>query len=301
MNLKHLKIFQAVAEAGSIRAAARGAALTQPAMTYAIRELERSVGAQLLVRSAKGVVLTEIGQALLRRARLLANEVRRAEEEIAQLRDGAGGSLRVAFSSFAVERLLPNALLDFRARWPGVALELQELSGTDVNGQWSRSDFDFAILGELEPVADDGLHREVLLDFPLAVVARTGHPLARVRSLARLHEAMWVVPTYGVELLRRRFAEAGGPPPRDIVVCHSWQLGMTLVKRAGALTLASSSLFTRTAASRGLVALRLADKLANVQVSLLMRDRAALTPAAQAFALALQAVARTVQAVGAKA
>ncbi|REN07124.1 LysR family transcriptional regulator, partial [Mycobacterium tuberculosis] len=70
---------EAVAEAGSIRAAARGSALTQPAMTYAIRELEQSVGAQLLVRSAKGVVPTEIGQALLRRARLLSNEVRRAE------------------------------------------------------------------------------------------------------------------------------------------------------------------------------------------------------------------------------
>lgn len=105
-----------------------------------------------------------------------------------------------------------------RARWPGVALELQELSGTDVNGLWKRSD--------------------------------------------------------------------------------SWQLGMTLVKRAGALTLASSSLFARAAASRGLAALRLADRLPNVQVSLLMRDRAALTPAAQAFAQALQAVARAVQAGG---
>ena len=300
MNLKHLKIFEAVAEAGSIRAAARGSVLTQPAMTYAIRELEQSIGAQLLVRSAKGVVLTPIGQALLRRARLLANEVRRTEEEIAQLRDGAGGSLRVAFSSLAVERLLPNALLDFRARWPGVALELQELSGTDVNGQWSRSDFDFAILGGLEPVADDGMQREMLLDFPLAVVAKAGHPLARVRSMARLHEALWVVPTYGAGLLRRHFAQAGEAPPRDIVVCHSWQLGMTLVKRAGALTLASASLFTRAAASKGLVALRLADKLPNVQVSLLMRDRAALTPAAQAFAQALQAVARTVQASGLK-
>jgi LysR family transcriptional regulator of abg operon len=145
-------------------------------------------------------------------------------------------------------------------------------------------------------VPDDGLQRELLLDFPLAVVAKAGHPLARVRSMARLREAMWVVPTYGAELLRGHFAEAGEPPPRDIVVCHSWQLGMTLVKRANALTLASSSLFTRAAASRGLVALRLADKLPHVRVSLLMRDREALTPAAQAFAQALLAVARTVQA-----
>ncbi|HEX7863660.1 MAG TPA: LysR substrate-binding domain-containing protein [Variovorax sp.] len=295
MNLKHLKIFEAVAEAGSIRAAARGSALTQPAMTYAIRELEQSVGAQLLVRSAKGVVPTEIGQALLRRARLLSNEVRRAEEEIAQLRDRAGGLLRVAFSSFAMEQLLPSALLDFRRQWPGVALELQELSGADVKGLWDRADFDFAILGELEPAVDDGLHREVLLNFPLTAIARAGHPLARVRSMARLQEAMWVVPPYGAELLKRNFTALGMPAPRDVVICHSWQLGATLVRKADALTLASASLFARSAARKGLVALRLADKLPNVHVSLLMRDRASLTPAAQAFSQGLRAVAHAVQ------
>ena len=298
MNLRHLKIFEAVAEAGSIRAAARDSTLTQPAMTYAIRELEQSIGAQLLVRSAKGVVPTEIGLALLRRARLLSNEVRRAEEEIAQLRDRAGGLLRVAFSSFALEQLLPTALLDFRRQWPGVALELQELSGADVKGLWDRGDFDFAILGELEPASDDGLDREVLLSFPLAAIARAGHPLARVRSMGRLQGAMWVVPPYGAELLKRSFTALEMPPPRDIVICHSWQLGATLVRKAGALTLASASLFTRSATRRGLVALRLADKLPNAHVSLLMRDRASLTPAARAFSQALRAVAHTAQPPG---
>lgn len=298
MNLRHLKIFEAIAEAGSIRAAARVAGLTQPAMTYAMRELEQSVGAQLLVRSAQGVSLTVIGEALLQRARLLANEVRRAEDEIAQLRDGAGGLLRVAFSSFAVERLLPDALQDFRRKWPGVALELQELSGADVKGLWSRGDFDFAILGELEPDAGDGVHRETLLEFPLAVVAGAKHPLARVRSMAKLHEAMWVVPWYGVELLRRHFAAAGLPPPRDIVICHSWQLGITLVKKSGALTLAAASLFRHAAAARGLVALQVADRLPQVRVSLLMRDPTALTPAARAFSQSLKAVADGVAAGG---
>lgn len=168
----------------------------------------------MLVRSAKGVALTEIGEALLRRARRLSSEVRRAEEEIAQLRDGAGGLLRVAFSSFAVEQLLPNALLDFRRRWPGVVLELQEFSGIDVKGLWDGRDFDFAILGELDPAVEDGLDR---------------------RS------------------------------------CST----------------------SRSAASRGLVGLRLAGRLPHVHVSLLMRDRASLTPAARAFSDALKEVART--------
>jgi DNA-binding transcriptional LysR family regulator len=291
MNLRHLKIFEAVADAGSLRAAARVAGLTQPAMTYAMRELEQSVGAQLLVRSAKGVALTEIGEALRNRARLLANEVRRAEDEIAQLRDGTGGVLRVAFSSFASERLLPGALLDFRRKWPGVSLEIQELSGANMKGPWSRGDFDFAIYSELEDIADDGLHREPLLKFSLIVVAAAKHPLARVRSMVRLHEAMWAVPPYCAEILHRRFASVGLPPPRGIVICHSWQVVNTLVRKAGALTLASSGVMQRKTSARGLVGLRLADPLPEVRASLLMRDPASLTPAARAFADSLRKAA----------
>ena len=142
------------------------------------------------------------------------------------------------------------------------------------------------------------MHRETLLEFPLAVVAGAKHPLARVRSMAKLHEAMWVVPWYGVELLRRHFAAAGLPPPRDIVICHSWQLGITLVKKSGALTLAAASLFKHAVAARGLVALQVADRLPQVRVSLLMRDPAALTPAARAFSQSLKAVADGVSAGG---
>ena len=296
MNLRHLKIFRDVAEAGSIRAAARASTLTQPAMSYAIRELEQQVGAPLLVRSIKGVVPTTIGEALLRRARLLFNEVRRAEEEIAQLRHGTGGSLRVAFSSFAVGQMLPKALLAFRARWPGISLELQELSDANIPGLWAHGDFDFVILSELATAAHDGVDREVLLDFPLGVLASAGHPLARARSFARLKDALWAVPPYGAELVQSEFAAAGLPPPRDMVICHSWQLGVTLVRKAAALTLASASVMDRSSSVKGLVALRLAQKLPNVRVSLLMRDRSALTPAAHAFAEELKAVARGLQA-----
>lgn len=291
MNLRHLKIFQDVAEAGSIRAAARGSKLTQPAMSYAIRELEQQVGATLFVRSITGVAPTPIGQALLRRARLLFNEVRRAEDEIAQLREGASGTLRVAFSSFALARILPKALLAFRASWPGVTLELQELSGPGVPGLWEQGHFDFAIASELATQADDGLDREALLEFPLSVLCAEGHPLARARSFARLKDALWAVPPYGAELVRSEFAAAGIPAPRDMVICHSWQLGITLLREAGALTIAAATIMDSASTIQGLTALSLGRKLPNVRMSLLMRDRNGLTPAAKAFVEDLKKVA----------
>lgn len=286
MNLRHLEIFRRVAEAGGIRAAARGAALTQPAMTHAIRELERSVGAPLFVRSARGVVPTEIGEALLRRAAVLFDEVRRTEDEIAHLRDG-GGHLRAAFGSLAAARLLPAALLAFRRRCPGVALELTEI--TSLEAAAVRPGYDLAVLSELEDAVaqEDGLQREVLLQAPLAVIARAGHPMARVRTIGRLGQMLWALPAYGVQVLQ----EAGLAAPRNIIVCQSAQLGFSLVRNADALTLAAASLVEDSVAARGLVRLRLAEPLPRVQVSVRLQAWSRLTPAARIFVECLREAA----------
>jgi len=277
MNLRHLEIFRLVAEAGGIRAAARNAALTQPAMTYAIRELERSIGAPVLVRSARGIVPTEIGQVLLRRAAVLFDEIRRTESEIAQLRDG-GGHLRAAFSSLAAARLLPQALLVFRAHCPGVSLELVEITSAEATGL--RAGHDLAVLSDLEGAAvQDGLTSEVLLQAPLAAIARAGHPMARVRTIERLQGALWAVPSYGV----RALGQAGLAAPRNIVVCQSVQFGLSLVRNADALTLAAASLADDPVASRGLVRLPLAAPLPRVQVSVCLPAGSGPAPAAQAF------------------
>ncbi|WP_225784285.1 LysR family transcriptional regulator [Xenophilus sp. Marseille-Q4582] len=272
MNLRHLEIFKAVAEAGSLRAAARQAALTQPALTYAIRELERSVRAPLLVRSSAGVVPTPIGEVLLRRAQGLLAEVRRTEEELAWLRDGVAGSLRVALSSFAMASLLPAALQDFRRQQPGVSLDLQEFSG-EASQLWAHREFDLAVLSEMQAppgAAADDTQRELLLEFPLRVVARTGHPLGRARSFGRLGAAMWVVPGYAVQALHRLLpADAQPAAAPDIIRCHSIHLGLTLVRKADALSLVAQSLFDNQRLSRGLVALRLKEPLPTVQLSLL--------------------------------
>ncbi len=288
MNLRHLEIFKAVAEAGSVRAAARQASLTQPALTYAIRELERSVGAPLLVRSSTGVVPTPLGDVLLRRAHVLLAEVRRTEEELASLRDGAGGSLRVALSSFAMATLLPAALQDFRRQLPGVSLDLQEFSGM-ASQLWARSEFDLAVLSEMDATHGDDTQRELLLEFPLCVVARTGHPLSRARSFARLGQAMWVAPAYGGNALRGLLARsathsgAGPDTSPDIILCQSIHLALTLVRKADALSMVAGSLFDNKRLSRDLVPLRLQEPLPRVQLSLLTPAHREPGNAAQTF------------------
>ena len=98
MNLNSLRLFAAVADRGGFTAAARQLHVSQPAISKAVRRLEAQLGAQLLVRSARGVDLTEEGRVLLAHARVLFGEERAAEEALAERRGLRRGSLRLGSS-----------------------------------------------------------------------------------------------------------------------------------------------------------------------------------------------------------
>ena len=175
MNLRQLRTFVLIAEHGSIRAAARALHLTQPAATRNLRELEQSLDAELVRRSPKGVELTAYGQALYKRAVLILQETRRAQEEIGQMKDGAGGSLHLAVSSSALT-VLPGALRDSRQRMPRVSVSTKSRRRTATNCSnpaittcWSRPN--------TAARSTTGFTRATLYDLPLAVGARVGHPL----------------------------------------------------------------------------------------------------------------------------
>ena len=74
MKLTHLRDVVAVAERGSLRAAARHLGIAQPAITRSIREIERELGVVLFERRARGVVLTPMGEVFMRRALVMQNE-----------------------------------------------------------------------------------------------------------------------------------------------------------------------------------------------------------------------------------
>ena len=126
MKLTQLRDVVTVAERGSLRRAARHLGLAQPAITRSIREIERELGVSLFDRQAKGMVLTPMGDLFVRRAGAIQDELRRAREEIDQLRGQAIGRVAVGLSTVSHLALLPRALADFRARFPEVMLDISE-------------------------------------------------------------------------------------------------------------------------------------------------------------------------------
>lgn len=216
MKLNQLRDLTAVAERGSLRAAARQLGVAQPALTRSIRELEHELGVALFERRSRGVVLTPMGEVFLQRAHAVQHELRRAREELAQMKGAVAGHVAVGLSTVAHVALLPKVLTPFRSRYPEVFLRLVEGLLPAIEPGLKDGGFDFYIgaLAETHPAAE--FHVETLFKNTRVIFGRKNHPLQGARSLVDLTAARWITTTVTLNSeaeLGPLFASHGLPPP----------------------------------------------------------------------------------------
>lgn len=175
MNIKHLAIFHAVAEAGSISRGAERLHISQPAVSKQLRELEDRMGMRLFDRLPKGVRLTEAGRILAVHAGRLfaiAAEAERAIEEFKGLR---AGRIAVGASAIVGNYLLPAAFTRFRRTHPGVDLSLEIADTARIQRKLLENEID---LGLTEGVVDHPeLEARVFMRDELVAIAAPDHPL----------------------------------------------------------------------------------------------------------------------------
>src|ERR1700736_5826487 len=122
MELRHLRYFVAVAEAGSLTVAAEQTLHTsQPSLSRQIRDLEQEVGIPLMSRSARGIELTSAGKAFLDHARMALVQVDAAKEAALRAAQPARATFALGFLSGAEIGLLPEGERMLRAEFPGIA------------------------------------------------------------------------------------------------------------------------------------------------------------------------------------
>jgi DNA-binding transcriptional LysR family regulator len=132
LELNHLRYFQAVAEHGSLTAAAKHLRVTQPTLTVAMRGLETRLGTTLLFRGRSGVTLTRTGQELLAHVDDVFRVLDRAERRIRGHESEETGSFVVGCHESLGAYFLPELLVDFTARAPGIEVTLHNSSSGDV-------------------------------------------------------------------------------------------------------------------------------------------------------------------------
>lgn len=124
LDWDRVRIFHAVAGAGSFTKAADRLGLSQSAISRQIGALEESIGTALFHRHARGLILTEQGEVLLGTAEEIAKKIATVETTLSEVRDEAAGHLRINTTIGIGTVWLTSHLFDFRARYPDITLEL---------------------------------------------------------------------------------------------------------------------------------------------------------------------------------
>lgn len=240
MKLTHLRDVLAVAEHGSIRPAARRLGTTQPAMTRNIREIEHELGVSLFERYAKGVRLTDMGRAFVRRAATVQQEVRRAREEIDQLKGGTSGEVSVALSTASIMSIMPRALRELHRRYPDAVVKVHESFFQRIEKDLLNGHIDLYV-GPLETARSTAQFEvEHLFQNYRLIVARKGHPLAKATQLSDVVGARWVRPTLAPHIIEADFEDlfirANLPRPEIVLNARSALITMLAVADSDLLT-----------------------------------------------------------------
>jgi DNA-binding transcriptional LysR family regulator len=289
MKLHQLRDVTAIAEHGSLRAAARNLGLAQPALTRSVHDLEHELGAPLFERRSRGMTPTAVGTAFLQRARAIMGDVQRAREEAEQISgaSSAHGTVVAGLSGAAHVAMLPRALTRFRARYPDVQLRVIEGLYPTLESGLKDGSVDFYIGPKPERSVPKELTLEKLFDNTRAIMARIGHPLANATSLEELAGAEWVTTSIthrateelGVVFARRRL-----PPPRLVMQTQSALSVIMAVAYSDALCMLPVQFTEFELTKKALVQIPIDELLPASPIVLVRRAGLSLTPAAECFA-----------------
>jgi DNA-binding transcriptional LysR family regulator len=230
IKLRDLHILLAIAQAGSIAKAASELAISQPAVSKVIADLEHALGVRLLDRDRHGAAPTIYGAALLKHGTVAFDEIKQGVKEIEFLVDPTAGELRIGSSGAMTDGLLPVILNRLRRHHPRLTFEVtQAHTGASLYRELRERNVDLIVGRMTLPIEDDDLNADGLFDDPQFVVAGSRNRWLRRRDieLAELMDEPWIFPPTGTvtrTVIAETFAACGLPVPRADVVSSSLPL-----------------------------------------------------------------------------
>lgn len=177
-KLRQLQYFAAVAEMGSVSAAARQLSVSQSAVTEAVKDLESDLGTILLERSGRGVALTHKGQQFLRHAGRILAAVADARRSFASDAHAPAGVLHLGASSLVAGYILAELLSRFRRAYPGVEVAAVEDSAEYLEHLLVNGELDVAVMVVTRLREAAALDAEILQESSYRIWLPLGHRLA---------------------------------------------------------------------------------------------------------------------------
>jgi DNA-binding transcriptional LysR family regulator len=296
MKFSQLRCFIAVAEAGSVRQAGRNLNLSQSSVTKSIQQLEDSLQTELFLRGSHGLSPTEVGKMLLKRVRLIENELRQIRNDVETISGGVSGEIRVCASPTVSVGILPRAIAAFRKVRPNVKFYIEEGVYPDFLPMVRMGQLDFAIALVPETPHDDELQSELLLQDYLTPAVRVDHPLTGRGKLvlSDLIDESWVIyrrTHSGRDIFERCFKANGLTPPVHTIECTSFVCTTSLLENSDYLTLVPTQIFANRARRLPITPLFLGTPMPPWDVTVISRRHHELSPVCQAFLAELRRTA----------
>ena len=240
LKMRQVRLLVALDEHRNMHRAAASLAMTQPAATRLLGDLEKLLGLRLFERNARGLTPNAYGESMVRHARMILSALDHSRDELNALLQGTAGKIGVGTLLVAASVLVPRAVARFKRRHPRHTVVIREGSTTAaLSAALQRGELDLVVCRAWSELPA-GLRFEAFYAEPMRVVARKGHPLAgrRKLKLAQLAAWPWVLPTDETAYRKRleaAFRRNGVEPPTSIVESVSILANTMLVQETDML------------------------------------------------------------------
>lgn len=245
-RMRQIQMVSVVARCGSMQQAARDLAVSQPAITKAVSELEAELGLALFERHARGIRLTRFGHQVLPQLERILTATEQFSEAVMHHRSFGASVLRVASVAAGISGLLARMVVPFSTAHPDILLTIDEVEGPTILSLAARHEYDLFIC-RIPETLPEGWQFTPLLADDHVIIAAPDHPLVGRSdvTLADLHAQTWQHSPAGIpaDALLARLFEGLPPPRRAGIATRSRTLNRAIITGMGLLALVPVSIF----------------------------------------------------------
>jgi DNA-binding transcriptional LysR family regulator len=288
LKLRHMEILLAVVETGSMAKAGTRLAISQPAISRAIAEMEHALGVPVFDRSPRGVEPTQYGRVLLKRGLAAFDEVAQAVKDIDFLADPTVGELWIGTTPGLAEGIVLSVIERLSVQYPRIVLHLVPGSSLVQFEALRQRRIELGFGGTTESISRDDIEAETLYEEPLTVVAGLDNRWSRRRKikLAELVDEPWTWPALGPiidSLVIEAFWVNGVKPPRATIYADAYSLRLRLAAGGRFLAIVPASIMKFPGKPGAIKVLPVDLPTTRRQIGIITLKNRTLSPLAQLF------------------
>lgn len=217
LDIRHFRLLTQLAESGNLARAGNALNLSQPAVSRQMSDIEAHCGGEVFERKSSPIHFTPVGYRLLETAYLILNELKATERDLARIRDGRAGTLRIAVECHSCFDWLMPSMDAFREDWPEVEMDLVSGFHADPVGLLSEDQADLVLVSHSKPRA--GIAYHPLFRYEVFALLPHGHrllskPYLTARDFTDQTLVTYPLPDDRLDVIREILKPAGVEPAR---------------------------------------------------------------------------------------